>query len=261
VPWAQAAADVCPAAARREGHVLSHGGQICYGWQIWEWPDVMIGAEFHAVWKDPGGKLHDLTPKPVPTDRVFLPDPVKVYEDRQVNNNRRALSDRPAVREFMEAADAEYEFLNRGARAAQHDLMLGASHSRTSERSLGSWRGKRPLMAVSLGRPSPPMAFPGRSGMSHVLAAAARGSRSATAESSQTLHPREAGPRFLARSFRILFACSQPCGYEQRRAARYVISALDDFSSFILAWDPKAEQTAEALRTAMQQAVEWARVG
>ncbi|MDO8478619.1 MAG: transposase family protein [Candidatus Rokubacteria bacterium] len=37
----------------------------------------------------------------------------------------------------------------------------------------------------------------------------------------------------------------------------YLISVLDDYSRFILAWKLKAEQTAEAISEVVQQAVEW----
>ncbi len=37
----------------------------------------------------------------------------------------------------------------------------------------------------------------------------------------------------------------------------YLISGLDDYSRFILAWELKAEQTAAAISEVVQQAVEW----
>ena len=37
----------------------------------------------------------------------------------------------------------------------------------------------------------------------------------------------------------------------------YLISVFDDYSRFILAWDLKAEQTAEAISEVVQRAVEW----
>jgi putative transposase len=44
----------------------------------------------------------------------------------------------------------------------------------------------------------------------------------------------------------------------RRRPGWYsLISVLDDYSRFILAWDLKAEQTAEAISDVVQQAVEW----
>lgn len=106
-------------------HVRDEGGSICYGWEIWEWPGLMIEAEFHAVWQDESGDLHDLTPKPLSTERIlFLADPKRTYEGRQVNNVRRALTEHADVRSFIEATEAEFEFLNRGARAEQQEIRM-----------------------------------------------------------------------------------------------------------------------------------------
>jgi hypothetical protein len=46
-----------------ERKVLSNGGKMLCGWQIWEWPNVMIEAEFHAIWQNPKGDWVDITPK------------------------------------------------------------------------------------------------------------------------------------------------------------------------------------------------------
>ena len=106
-----------------DGHVREHGGSAYYGWQIWEWPEVMVEAEFHAVYRDTEGNLHDISPKQEYCERIlFLPDPVRTYEGRQVNNMHRPLSRHPDVLTFIGAADAEFEFMNRGARANQHGL-------------------------------------------------------------------------------------------------------------------------------------------
>ena len=108
-----------------EQHVQEYGGSICYGWQIWEWPGEMVQAEFHAVWRDSDGELHDLTPKQVPVDRIlFLPDPEEVYEVTLINNVRRALSTGSDVEAFIKALDHEYEFMNRGARINQHGEII-----------------------------------------------------------------------------------------------------------------------------------------
>ena len=110
--------DCFPAVAR---HAEAHGGSVCYGWLIWEWPGVFVEAEFHAVWRDPEGKLHDITHAPEGISRIlFLPDPAKIYEGRQVNNVRRALSDNSAITEFFQACDAGFELMNRGSRADKH---------------------------------------------------------------------------------------------------------------------------------------------
>jgi phage-related protein len=55
--------------------IRHEGGHIRYGWTIWEWPRVMLTAEFHAVWLDPSNNLFDITPKPHgETSIVFVPD-------------------------------------------------------------------------------------------------------------------------------------------------------------------------------------------
>jgi hypothetical protein len=114
--------DCFPAVARQ---VRDHGGSICHGWQIWEWPGVMLEAEFHAVWRTPNGQLRDITPKPEPIPRIlFLPDPSRKYSGRQVNNVRRALSTDPRIADFIRCWNDEYEFMNRGARAEQHGRIV-----------------------------------------------------------------------------------------------------------------------------------------
>ena len=104
-----------------EGYVEQHGGSVCCGWQIWRVPGFMVEAEFHAVWRDPNGRLHDVTPKQTSIDRIlFLPDPERKYDGRQVNNVRRPLRDDPKILSYFEECDREFELLNRGERAYQH---------------------------------------------------------------------------------------------------------------------------------------------
>lgn len=55
--------------------VKRDGGQIVFGWTIWEWPEVMLTAEFHAIWSGTNGKLIDITPKPQgETSILFVAD-------------------------------------------------------------------------------------------------------------------------------------------------------------------------------------------
>jgi len=105
-----------------EERAKAQGGAIQYGWQIWEWPRVMVEAEFHAVWQDPEGHLHDLTPKDQPDiDRIlFLPDPERAYRGQQIDNVRQAVAQHPAVKDLIRAAEAEFEIMNRGDRAHEH---------------------------------------------------------------------------------------------------------------------------------------------
>jgi hypothetical protein len=101
--------------------VAAKGGSVQYGWQIWmAMPGVMIEAEFHAVWIDDRGNLHDVTPKPGIHRILFLPDPNRRYEGRQINNVRMALRADPMIKEFIEAADEHFAYMNRGELADFH---------------------------------------------------------------------------------------------------------------------------------------------
>jgi hypothetical protein len=71
------------------------GGTIRFGWTIWEWPDVLLTGEFHAVWISPTEELIDITPKPHGEDRiVFVPDasfPADFDFDKRPRNKRHRL--------------------------------------------------------------------------------------------------------------------------------------------------------------------------
>ena len=122
-PVPGAAPDDCFAVVARR--VALRGGERVLGWQIWEHPGLMIEAEFHAVWRDPSGRLADITPKPEGISSIlFLPDPSRSYEGRQVNNIREPLWDTPEVREFIAAADARFEFMDRDERSYQHGKIV-----------------------------------------------------------------------------------------------------------------------------------------
>jgi len=104
------------------------GGSIQYGWQLWETlPGRMIEAEFHAVWVDIEGNYHDVSPKAIAIDRIlFLPDPKRTYQGRQVDNVRIALEDSDAIiKRFIENAEKYYEATNRGELADQHGEIVG----------------------------------------------------------------------------------------------------------------------------------------
>ena len=105
-------------------HVAAHGGCQLMGWAIWEWPGVLIEAEFHAVWQRNDGRILDLTPRPIFADPVtFLPDPAREYKGRQVDNVRLALSKDRDVTRFIFLAHRRFEIMNRGDLADQHGLI------------------------------------------------------------------------------------------------------------------------------------------
>lgn len=75
--------------------VKADGGDIVFGWTIWEWPNVLRTAEFHAVWQSPDGALVDITPKPKRETRIlFVADrkyPATFNFDNRPGNRRQRL--------------------------------------------------------------------------------------------------------------------------------------------------------------------------
>lgn len=101
-----------------EANVLMHGGETIYGWLLWEWPHVLVEAEFHAVWRNLEGELVEITPKPDGDSNVlFLPDPLRRYQGRQVDNVRLAVRDDLLVHHFIRNAGNIFSIMKRGERA------------------------------------------------------------------------------------------------------------------------------------------------
>jgi hypothetical protein len=72
--------------------VSKDGGNLVYGWLVWEWPNVFIEAEHHAVWES-NGMLVDITPHVNGENKIlFLPDPKRTYDfvgqKRRINIKR-----------------------------------------------------------------------------------------------------------------------------------------------------------------------------
>ncbi|MDA7086518.1 hypothetical protein PH586_09020 [Pseudomonas sp. SA3-5] len=102
-------------------HVALHGGEALIGWAIWEVPGVFIEAEFHSVWKDASGLLHDLTPRSIPFEAIlFLPDSTRQYRGRQVDNIRQPLAKDLDVYRYLYLVSRTFELMNAGDLAEQY---------------------------------------------------------------------------------------------------------------------------------------------
>jgi len=118
--------------------VNREGGNLLYGWTIWEWPRVFIEAEHHAVWEK-DGKLVDITPKDNGERRIlFLPDPTRTYDfegQKRTINIKRNLGRFPSVAAWIAATDEYHTACERNSvgnvisfeplemQAFQHKLM------------------------------------------------------------------------------------------------------------------------------------------
>lgn len=102
--------------------VEAAGGKMVLGWQLWETNNI-VEAEFHAVWEDPDGELHDITPKDGGVTQIlFVEDENLVYDGRQKDNIRRNTTTNPLVDDFIKVSEAEFRFLNKGERADLYEL-------------------------------------------------------------------------------------------------------------------------------------------
>jgi hypothetical protein len=95
--------------------VARSGGEILYGWAIWEWPNVFVEAEHHAVWNN-GDELLDVTPPLGGEHRVlFLPDPARAYDfesRKRLPNVTRSLGLIPAAQHWLDATHQLQDFMD-----------------------------------------------------------------------------------------------------------------------------------------------------
>lgn len=95
-----------------------NGGRIQFGWVIWEWPNVYIEAEHHAVYQPrDSSTIIDITPcMQGNARRLFVPDNSAQwdYENEGVlrDNIRFALVEDPIVDELFKSADKMSAFKN-----------------------------------------------------------------------------------------------------------------------------------------------------
>ncbi len=104
-----------------DSKVRKEGGKKIHGWAIWEWPRVMIDAEFHCVWESPDGKLVDISPRQFAFKKIlFLRDPNYEYEGFQVDNRRQPLRKDPLIESFINIHNQIFEEQNRGSLKFKH---------------------------------------------------------------------------------------------------------------------------------------------
>lgn len=99
-------------------------GEMMVGWAIWEWPKVMLFAEFHAVWRKENGSVEDVAPHAWgPVNVLFLPDPKRRYEGRQVDNIRMPINRDPRTIRLCHLQAEFFRLTNLGDLADQHGMM------------------------------------------------------------------------------------------------------------------------------------------
>ena len=86
-----------------ERMVKERGGQQVNGWAIWQWANVLVEAEAHAVWESPEGELIDITPhRNGEKEILFLRDDGMIYKGNTIASVRSALTSSPLVAELIQ---------------------------------------------------------------------------------------------------------------------------------------------------------------
>lgn len=83
-----------------EEKVKRHGGTLVYGWDIAEWPNIKLEAEFHAVWRSPAGSLIDVSCRSE-EHAMFLVDPKREYSGKSIPNHFHPLCKSDVVEEWF----------------------------------------------------------------------------------------------------------------------------------------------------------------
>lgn len=100
--------------------VRGQGGEIVYGWLVWQHGGIFVEAEHHTVWKKPTGEVVCITPHNPPEKAVtFIPDPSATYDwnaDHLTHNVRVALLNDPRLLEFFKVCEEQTEIMNAAPR-------------------------------------------------------------------------------------------------------------------------------------------------
>lgn len=99
--------------ANVQKQVVENGGASRLGWKITTTADLLMEAEFHAVWLSPEEKLRDISPDPNNEMALFVLDKEeKQYQGVTVNSKRKALVDTPLVNEYIDMQNKMFELLS-----------------------------------------------------------------------------------------------------------------------------------------------------
>jgi len=106
-----------------EEKIKRNGGNILYGWQIWK-TQILVEAEFHAVWKSEIGECIDITPKQIPTNKIlFKPDINTPYCGIQIDNIRLNITTNTIVDDLILISKALFRHTNKGNYAYQTGMI------------------------------------------------------------------------------------------------------------------------------------------
>ena len=87
------------------GAIRGHDGQQVNGWAVWQWANISVTLEAHAVWEStavPEGMLADITPHDCGEREIlFLRNDRVVYSGKPIGSIRQPLTASPQVAELI----------------------------------------------------------------------------------------------------------------------------------------------------------------
>ena len=98
-------------------YIKDNGGTLILGWAIWEEPNVLIEAEFHAIWMSPEGDFFDISPRSSLGNlkrTLFIQDTSIDYKGKQIDNIRKPISRDPRVKRYIQLSEEYFSEINKG---------------------------------------------------------------------------------------------------------------------------------------------------
>lgn len=81
--------------------MMRSGGGFQFGWAIWEWPNVLLEAEFWAVWVTPEGEWVDVSPRARGERLLFVADDTTRFAGKPIDSVTKPVIDHPLVAEYL----------------------------------------------------------------------------------------------------------------------------------------------------------------
>lgn len=101
--------------------INDHGGNAVYGWDVYIHPRLMIELEFHCVWQDNDGKLHDVSPRSQNTPAsLFLHDKTMGKSDIPTANRMYPITSDPLLIRFVKASKRNADLVLKIYRESKH---------------------------------------------------------------------------------------------------------------------------------------------
>lgn len=104
--------------------MAAEGGSFQFGWAIWEWADLILEAEFWAVWVDERGQWLDVTPRSRGDKLLFLPDDRITPQGKPVDSILKPIFEHPLVVEYLQVNKTIWQITDQMTEAGKNDLAV-----------------------------------------------------------------------------------------------------------------------------------------